>query len=204
MSEEDLAHQVKRSLLRKRYLIVLDDVWDIEAWNRLEASFLDNGNGSRVILTSRLHDVAPQDKLHHETHSLRQLTPDQSWDLLKAKLYPGKDLTPKLCELQQQVVEICQGLPLTVVILAGILSSMDRRDWKEVVEGLSLRNVSSIEQCIATLELSYKHLSDNLKHKRSEDVANDYLMQLISRNLVIVSKPGSIDGQSLSHSRFVV
>nr|XP_027062113.1 putative late blight resistance protein homolog R1A-3 [Coffea arabica] len=229
ISEEVLAHEVKRRLLRNKYLIVLDDVWDIEAVNGLEASFPDNGNGSRVILTSRRQDVAPQDKLDQEPHSLRQLTPDESWDLLKAKLYPGQDLAPpELCEIRQKVVEMCQGLPLTVVILAGILSSMDRHDWKEVVEGLSSRNVSSTEQCTATLELSYKHLPDNLKAcflyfgafpedyehntkrlislwvaegfvqktqlKRSEDVANDYLMELISRSLVIVSKPRSIDG----------
>lgn len=96
------------------------------------------------------------------------------------------------------------------------------------MEGLSSRNVSSTEQCTATLELSYKHLPDNLKArflyfgafledhehntrrlislwiaedfvqkdqlKKSEDVANDYLMELINRSLVIISKPRSIDG----------
>ncbi|XP_027172078.1 putative late blight resistance protein homolog R1B-12 [Coffea eugenioides] len=229
MGEEDLALEVKRHLLKNRYLIVLDDVWDIDAWNGLEASFPDDRNGSRVILTSRLRGVAPQDKLDHEPYSLRQLTPNETWDLLKLKLYPGQDLAPpELCEIRQQVVEMCQGLPLTVVILAGILSRMDRYGWKEAVEGLSSRNVSSTEQCTATLELSYKHLPDTLKAcflyfgafpedrehntkrlislwvaegfvqkthlKRSEDVGNDYLMELISRSLVIVSKPRSIDG----------
>nr|XP_027060837.1 putative late blight resistance protein homolog R1B-12 [Coffea arabica] len=229
MGEEDLALQVKRRLLKNRYLIVLDDKWDIDAWNGLEASFPDDGNGSRVILTSRLRGVASQDKLDHKPYSLRQLAPNESWDLLKGKLYPGQDLAPpELCEIRQQVVEMCQGLPLTVVILAGILSRMDRHDWKEAVEGLSSRNVSSTEQCTATLELSYKHLPDTLKAcflyfgafpedhehntkrlislwvaegfvqkthpKRSEDVANDYLMELIIRSLVTVSKPRSIDG----------
>ncbi|XP_027062226.1 putative late blight resistance protein homolog R1A-3 [Coffea arabica] len=229
MGEEDLALQVKRHLLKNRYLIVLDDVWDIDAWNGLEASFPDDGNGSRVILTSRLRGVAPQDKLDHEPYSLPQLTPNETWDLLKGKLYPGQDLAPpELCEIRQQVVEMCQGLPLTVVILAGILSRMDRYGWKEAVEGLSSRNVSSTEQCTATLELSYKHLPDTLKAcflyfggfpedhehntkrlislwvaegfvqknqpKRLEDVANDYLMELIGRSLVTVSKPRSIDG----------
>ncbi|XP_027172933.1 putative late blight resistance protein homolog R1A-3 [Coffea eugenioides] len=229
MGEEDLALKVKRRLLKNRYLIVLDDVWDFDAWNGLEASFPDDGNGSRVILTSRLRGVAPQDKLDHEPYSLRQLAPNESWDLLKGKLYPGQDLAPpELCEIRQQIVEMCQGLPLTVVILAGILSRMDLHDWKEAVEGLSSRNVSSTEQCTATLELSYKHLPDTLKAcflyfgafpedhehntkrlislwvaegfvhkthpKRSEDVANDYLMELISRSLVTVSKPRSIDG----------
>ncbi|XP_027063223.2 putative late blight resistance protein homolog R1A-3 [Coffea arabica] len=229
MSEEDLAHQVKRRLLRNKYLIVLDDVWDSEVWKGLEASFPDDGNGSRVILTSRLRDIAPQDKLDQEPHSLRQLTHDESWDLLQEKFCPGKDsLPPELCELRTQIVEMCQGLPLTIVILAGILANMEQSGWKEVVQSLSSSNISSTEQCTAALELSYRHLPDNLKpcflyfggfpedhehtierliwlwvaegfvetthSKSAEDVANDFMMNLIGRSLVMVSKQRSTGG----------
>ncbi|XP_027127624.1 putative late blight resistance protein homolog R1A-3 [Coffea arabica] len=229
MSEEDLAAEVKKRLLRTRYLIVFDDVWDMEVWNRLEASFPNDGNGSRVIMTSRLRDVVPQDNLHQEPHYLRQLTHDESWNLLKEKLCPGKDLLPsELSELRTQIVEMCQGLPLTIVILAGILANMDPSGWKGEVQSLSSRNVSSTEQCTTTLELSYKHLPDNLKPcflyfggfpedhehtgkrliwlwvtegfvqatdlKSAEDVANDYMMDLINRSLVMVSKHRSIGG----------
>ncbi|XP_027060908.2 putative late blight resistance protein homolog R1A-3 [Coffea arabica] len=230
MCEEDLAAEVRRGLLRTRYLIVLDDIWDTEAWNELEASFPDNRNGSRVIVTSRKSDVAaPIDKLGEGPHFLRPLTPDESWDLLNMKLFPGNDLPPpELCELQTKIVEMCQGLPLTIVILAGILANEDQHGWKELVDGLSSRIVSSIEQCSAAIELSYKNLPDNLKpcflyfrafpedhdhttkkliwlweaegftqkteFKSVEDVANDFLMDLIHRSLVIVSKQSSIGG----------
>ncbi|XP_027063019.1 putative late blight resistance protein homolog R1A-3 [Coffea arabica] len=229
MSEEDLAAEVKKGLLRNRYLIVFDDVWDMELWNRLEASFPNDGNGSRVIMTSRLRDVVPQDNLHQEPHYLRQLTHDESWDLLKEKLCPGKDLLPsELSELRMQIVEMCQGLPLTIVILAGILANMDPSGWKGEVQSLSSRNVSSTDQCTTALELSYEHLPDNLKPcflyfggfpedhehtvkrliwlwvaegfvqatdlKSAEDVANDHMMDLINRSLVMVSKQRSIGG----------
>ncbi|XP_071907002.1 putative late blight resistance protein homolog R1B-16 isoform X2 [Coffea arabica] len=230
MCEEDLAAEVRRGLLRTRYLIVLDDLWDTEAWNELEASFPDNRNGSRVIVTSRKSDVAdPIDELDEGPHFLRPLTPDESWDLLNMKLFPGNDLPPpELCDLQMKIVKMCQGLPLTIVILAGILANEDQHGWKELVDGLSSRIVSSTEQCSAAIELSYKNLPDNLKpcflyfgafpedhehssekliwlwgaeaftqktqFKSAEDVANDFLMDLIHRSLVIVSKQRSIGG----------
>ncbi|XP_027062469.1 putative late blight resistance protein homolog R1A-3 [Coffea arabica] len=227
-TEEELAEEIYKCLKRNRYLIVLDDIWDIEAWNELQASFPNDANGSRVIMTSRLHDVAPQDKLDKEPHCLRQLTHDESWDLLKEKLFPGKDLPPKLCELRTQIVEMCQGLPLTIVILAGILAHTDQYGWKEVVQRLSSSAISSSEQCKAALELSYTNLPENLRpcflyfgaypqdhehitdrltwlwvaegfvqktqFKSSEDVAYDYLMDLIGRSLVMVPKQRSIGG----------
>nr|XP_027060904.1 putative late blight resistance protein homolog R1A-3 [Coffea arabica] len=230
MCEEDLAAEVRRGLLRTRYLIVLDDIWDAEAWKGLEASFPDNQNGSRVIVTSRKSDIATlRDELDEGPHFLRPLTPDESRDLLNMKLFPGNDLPPpELCELQMKIVEMCRGLPLTIVIVAGILANENQRRRKELVDGLSSRIVSSTEQCSAAIELSYKNLPENLKpcflyfgafpedhehtaekliwlwgaegftqktqFKSAEDVANDFLMDLIHRSLVIVSKKRSIGG----------
>ncbi|KAL3523451.1 hypothetical protein ACH5RR_016285 [Cinchona calisaya] len=53
--EDDLALDLYRCLKQNRYLVVLDDVWDIEAWNVFKGIFPDDGNGSRILLTSRLH-----------------------------------------------------------------------------------------------------------------------------------------------------
>ncbi|XP_027172516.1 putative late blight resistance protein homolog R1B-17 [Coffea eugenioides] len=58
MNEDDLAEQLYKRLKGRRYVIVLDDVWDIEVWNLLERSFPDDANGSRILLTSRLFEVA--------------------------------------------------------------------------------------------------------------------------------------------------
>ncbi|KAI5678068.1 hypothetical protein M9H77_09018 [Catharanthus roseus] len=41
-----------------RYLIVLDDIWSTEILNDFKPIFLDDNNGSRIILTTRLMDVA--------------------------------------------------------------------------------------------------------------------------------------------------
>ncbi|KAL2514862.1 NB-ARC domain-containing protein [Forsythia ovata] len=55
-----LDEQQIRSLLEKgkRYLIVMDDVWNTKAWDEVNRLFPDDSNGSRIILTFRLSDVA--------------------------------------------------------------------------------------------------------------------------------------------------
>ncbi|CAI9112025.1 OLC1v1012393C1 [Oldenlandia corymbosa var. corymbosa] len=66
MNYHEFAEMLYRCLKGKRYLIVLDDIWSIEAWNDLQKSFRDDKRGSRILITSRLHDVAAEIKAFME------------------------------------------------------------------------------------------------------------------------------------------
>ncbi|MCD9637691.1 hypothetical protein HAX54_021128 [Datura stramonium] len=63
----------------QRYLILVDDVWETFAWDDLKPCFCDANNGSRIILTTRLGDVASHAKLVSDPHFLRLFTPEESW-----------------------------------------------------------------------------------------------------------------------------
>ncbi|KAM7493485.1 hypothetical protein LguiB_028094 [Lonicera macranthoides] len=58
MNEDGLAEEMRKLLQGKRYLIVLDDVWDTEVWDAIKDAFPDNMNGCRILVTSRLNDAA--------------------------------------------------------------------------------------------------------------------------------------------------
>ncbi|PHT39461.1 hypothetical protein CQW23_23034 [Capsicum baccatum] len=83
--EDILADKLKKSLMGKRYLIVLDDMWDVNAWDDLRFSFPDVGNRSRIVITTRLEEVAKQVKHHIDPYSLPFFTPDESLKLLQKK-----------------------------------------------------------------------------------------------------------------------
>ncbi|WMV54467.1 hypothetical protein MTR67_047852 [Solanum verrucosum] len=55
--DDILADMLRKSLMGKRYLIVLDDMWDCMEWDNLRLCFPDIGNISRIVVTTRLEKV---------------------------------------------------------------------------------------------------------------------------------------------------
>ncbi|KAH7846121.1 hypothetical protein Vadar_010201 [Vaccinium darrowii] len=53
-SDDKLGEDILRWLKGKKYLIVMDDIWGIEAWNDIQRSFPKECMGSKVLFTSRL------------------------------------------------------------------------------------------------------------------------------------------------------
>ncbi|KAM7502937.1 hypothetical protein LguiB_001841 [Lonicera macranthoides] len=225
MSDQNLLELLKKRLLGHRYLIVMDDMWDNRVWNDLQRSFPDNNNGSKIIFTSRLAEVASHVQ-GNNVHYLRFLTRDESWELLCQKVFHRRHCPWYLMEIGMQITEKCKGLPLAIIVIAGILANEETPTWwGQVAKSVSSYIVSNPEQYMDTLALSYNHLPPHLKpcflylgafledreipvrklillwvsegfirnsgSERLEDVAEDYLMDLINRSLVIVSKNGS-------------
>ncbi|KAF3673479.1 hypothetical protein FXO37_06974 [Capsicum annuum] len=85
-----VADELKKSLMGKRYLIVLDDMWDGKAWDDLRFSFPDVGNRSRIVITTRLEEVAKQVKHHVDPYSLPFLKPDESEVVAEKGVSTGK------------------------------------------------------------------------------------------------------------------
>ncbi|KAL2898041.1 putative disease resistance RPP13-like protein 1 [Bienertia sinuspersici] len=50
----------KQVLTSRRFLIVLDDIWNDEygVWNQLHQPFQHDGKGSRMIITTRNEEIA--------------------------------------------------------------------------------------------------------------------------------------------------
>ncbi|CDP19634.1 unnamed protein product [Coffea canephora] len=205
--ENDLALKLYKLLKRNRYLIFLDDVWEIKAWNLLERSLPDDANGSRILFTSRIQlQFKPDSKAHH----LRHLTDKESWQLLQKKLFGKEGFPPTLGKVGSQIANLCRGLPLTVVLVAGILANTAEDCWKQVAKSLPSSIVLDDEYGMTTLELSYKDenvpvqsllwlwISEGFvrktEEKRLEDVADDYLKDLVGRSLVMVSERRTMGG----------
>ncbi|KAG5587078.1 hypothetical protein H5410_047512 [Solanum commersonii] len=66
--DDILTNMLRKSLVGKRYIIVLDDMWDCMAWDDLRLYFPDIGNRSRILVTTRLEKVGKQVKYHTDPY----------------------------------------------------------------------------------------------------------------------------------------
>ncbi|KAJ9553993.1 hypothetical protein OSB04_018038 [Centaurea solstitialis] len=164
--DSKLREKLHKKLMGQRYLIVIDDIWSIEAWDALRVFFPNENTGSRILLTSRINEVALHVKPHGFVHSLPCLTEEESWELLKQKVFHGDECPVWLIKPGMQIAKRCHGLPLSVVVMAGILAkeSMNKDLWEEIACNVSSYIVSDQKGgCLETLALSYHHLPSHLR-----------------------------------------
>ncbi|MCD9642232.1 hypothetical protein HAX54_028923 [Datura stramonium] len=159
---DELKYTVRRILLSRRYLILLDDVQDCRTWDDLRICFPDNNNGSRILLTTRNHDVANNVKSVSEPLCLRLLSDYESWELLNRKVFGYKSCPPLLEMSGRKIARKCGGLPLSIVLVAGVLSKMEETEecWSQVAKDLGSYIAGDTK---AIIGLSYQHLPYHLK-----------------------------------------
>ncbi|KZV52161.1 hypothetical protein F511_07116 [Dorcoceras hygrometricum] len=163
-TEDRLVVYIYKNLKDKRYLVIIDDVWDTRTWDSLKFSFPNDDNGSRIILTTRLHDVAAYAG-SSETYKIPRLGAEVSWILLCAKVFGGESCPSELQEIGMKIARNCGGLPLSVMVIGGLLSKvkMTQDEWKKVAANVSSLVSSSGDHCSEILRLSYKYLPQRLK-----------------------------------------
>ncbi|KAL0319226.1 UNVERIFIED_CONTAM: putative late blight resistance proteinR1B-13 [Sesamum angustifolium] len=107
-SEEELGEILYKSLSGRRYLIVMDDMWSIEAWDKLKLFFPNNNNESRIVITTRLSNLALQIS---GSGGLRMnfLEEDESWDLFCKIVFGEEAGCPlELEEIGRQLLKIAR------------------------------------------------------------------------------------------------
>ncbi|CAA2955556.1 late blight resistance homolog R1A-3 isoform X1 [Olea europaea subsp. europaea] len=226
-SDDKLADRLHKSLKGRRYLIVIDDIWSTTVWDDMKLLFPNDNIGSRIIVTTRLTDVASYAGKYQKHHQMHFLNEEQSWNLFREKVFGQENCPPELEDIGRTIAKNCHGLPLSIVVIAGLLSNVGkaRDEWEHVAENLSSFIAEKDGRCSKILTLSFKHLPTHLKAcflymgvfpenyeilisrliklwvaegilkpknlKDLDEVAEEYLMELISRNLLLVRRKAS-------------
>ncbi|XP_074383248.1 putative late blight resistance protein homolog R1A-10 isoform X2 [Apium graveolens] len=160
----ELSATLKRRLSGQRYLVVMDDIWDSKNRNDLMLCFPDDNVGSRIVFTTRLANVPLQIQSKCYQHPLRLLTEKETWDLLRYKVFLEDQCPSSFIEIGLDIARKCKGLPLLVVVTAGILASdMTGNWWSKVAQEMISFTSNAPEEYMETVVLSYNHLPDHLK-----------------------------------------
>ncbi|EPS63663.1 hypothetical protein M569_11123, partial [Genlisea aurea] len=122
----ELGKRLYQKLYRRRYLIVMDDVWSITSWEGLRPHLPDNQNGSRIIITTRISTLADSLTTCAKSCALALLDGNTSWDLLRKKIFgESGSCSDELQEIGKEIAKSCRGLPLSLVAVAGLLAKSD-------------------------------------------------------------------------------
>ncbi|XP_007018346.2 PREDICTED: putative disease resistance protein RGA3 [Theobroma cacao] len=161
-----LQSQLRDLLVRRRYLLVLDDVWneDADEWEKLKILLKFGAEGSKVIVTTRSAKVATIMGTV-SSHHLKGLSHDDCWALFKQRAFAhDQEDYPDLLPIGKQIVKKCGGVPLAAKTLGSLMRfKREPEEWLSVQEN-ELWNVCEEETGILpALKLSYSHLPSHLK-----------------------------------------
>ncbi|XP_022764735.1 putative disease resistance RPP13-like protein 1 [Durio zibethinus] len=162
-----LQAKLKEKLSKKKFLLVLDDVWNdnYNDWTILGSPFEVGAPASKIIVTTRSHLVSSVMGTV-PGFSLQELSNDDCLSVFTQHALGARDFSrqPNLREFGEEIVRKCNGLPLAAKTIGGLLwTSMDHDAWKDVLKSKLWDIPIENSGIIPALWLSYYHLPPHLK-----------------------------------------
>ncbi|KAL0000435.1 hypothetical protein SO802_014216 [Lithocarpus litseifolius] len=164
--------KAREYLQEKRYVVVFDDVWEINFWGGIEHALPDNMKGARIMITTRKWEVAnfcKKSSLVH-VHTLQPLPLTKAWELFNKRTFQfefGGHCPPVLKKLSHDIIEKCKGLSLAIVAIGGLLSTKDKTpfEWQNLHDnfGFELGRNPRLAGVNKILSLSFEDLPYKLK-----------------------------------------
>ncbi|KAF6987062.1 hypothetical protein CFC21_004740 [Triticum aestivum] len=158
--KQELVDQLRGILDNRRFLIVVDDIWDWESWDDISRPLVgssSSSNGSAVVMTSRRGDVARRVGGVHT--KLAPLTTGYSTRLFRQTAFggSGEHYPPELADISDEIIRNCSGMPLAIITMASSLRGTPLRDWHAVHES-NYFDHSWSKDMRAILAMSYTNL----------------------------------------------
>ncbi|XP_010088666.2 putative disease resistance protein RGA3, partial [Morus notabilis] len=158
---DPLQRRLQDILKRKRFLLVLDDVWneDQEQWDKLKYVLACGSNGASIVVTTRLKKVAsfmgtvPM-------HYLSGLSEYDCWLLFKQRAFANqREELPNLVKIGKEIVRKCKGVPLAAKALGGLMRfKTEEHEWLSVMQSEFWNLPQDESSILPALRLSYFNL----------------------------------------------
>ncbi|TYJ36646.1 hypothetical protein E1A91_A05G321400v1 [Gossypium mustelinum] len=159
--------KLKEQLSGKKYLIILDDVWNenYAVWEQLSIPFKFGAQNSKIIVTTRNESVADIMKTV-PSYPLQTLSNDDCWKLFAKHAFVGANsrMHPDLMAIGEAIVKRCNGLPLAVKTLGGLLRcKLEADEWNKILHSNFWDIPNTASNILPALTLSYHYLPSHLK-----------------------------------------
>ncbi|RWR88347.1 disease resistance-like protein isoform X1 [Cinnamomum micranthum f. kanehirae] len=165
-SYQDRSTQLREYLSNKRYMLILDDLW-----NPIHLSEIgiptNKETRSKIAITTRIANMSALQvcsDIKAEKIRVETLTEDEAWDLFAANV--GKEVVsePHIKDVAKEVARECGGLPLAIVVVAKVMEGQNKKElWQDTLRALraSAPEIEGMEpEVFLRLKLSYDDLRD--------------------------------------------
>ena len=164
LSLDNLQSNLRQNLSERKYLLVLDDIWNEshQKWIELRTYLMCGAKESKILVTTRSKTVA-QTMGVGELYVLNGLNPEESWGLLNNIITYGNEaqgMHETLESIGKEIAEKCSGVPLAIRTLGGLLQGKSKEsEWNNVLQGDFWRLCQDENSITPVLKLSYQNLS---------------------------------------------
>nr|BBF89873.1 putative RGH1A [Oryza sativa f. spontanea] len=169
--KDDLEEDEGKDKDKKRYLIVIDDIWEEQPWKLIKCALFENKLGSKVITTTRNTEIAKlcsADEVDGIIHQLQPLSDGDSEQLLYYKIFKNEGCPTELKDVSQKILKKCKGWPLAINAIASLLANKPTQtqgQWYSVLNSIStgLENNHGVKDMRLILSLSYRDMPAQLR-----------------------------------------
>ncbi|KAL6883251.1 hypothetical protein ACP4OV_010665 [Aristida adscensionis] len=162
----DLERTLARLVEKKRFLLVLDDVWYGGVWEDVLRRPLEHGGGGSKVLVTARHGSIARDMGAGHVHRVRRLGAGDGWLLLRSAACVAEEaVAGELKDAGERIVERCGGVPLAIKAVAGVLRARDASAgaWAQVLASPAWQVKGLPEDAMKPLYLCYDDLPCHLR-----------------------------------------
>ncbi|XP_078158542.1 disease resistance protein RGA2-like [Carex rostrata] len=165
---EVLQKRLHQEIREKRYLLVLDDVWNENEgkWEELRNLLIGGKLGSVVLVTTRSGKAATMMGTVYQSYNLGCFREEDSWSLFHKRAFSkGVNESKELVEIGRKLVQNCGGLPLAIKTLGSLMSyKSEVQEWRDILkERIIWEQMSGKDEVLPVLRLSYDSLPSYMK-----------------------------------------
>ncbi|KAJ9130460.1 hypothetical protein P3X46_034529, partial [Hevea brasiliensis] len=180
-------YHIKNRLSRKKVLVILDDVDELEQLELLVGKKDENwfGVGSRIIITTRDEHLLIQHEVD-QIYRVEELNHHEALQLFCLKAFK-KDCPPQdYMELSNKAVNYAGGLPLALNFLGSSLYARSVKEWNSALK--RLKEIPN-EKILSKLEISFDGLEE-IQKKIFLDIACFFKGKMIRYVMKVLESGG--------------
>ncbi|KAG2260746.1 hypothetical protein Bca4012_008933 [Brassica carinata] len=166
--ENQKALDIFNFLSKKRFVLLLDDIWRKVDLTEIGIPNPTTKNGCKIVFTTRSLAICTSMGVH-EPMEVQCLSTNNAWDLFKKKVGENTlDIHPDIPKIARKVAGACRGLPLALNVIGETMScKKTTQEWYHAVDVLKTyaADFSDVkEKILPILKYSYDNLEgDNVK-----------------------------------------